>query len=441
MYSFNQAFRQVFLPTEKNQQKSQRFSLSTKDRLRLEFTEKNKILEQYYEITSPVEFLQSVFRSLDQEHCIVFGKQEKIKGTIEKIILEDVQNYLGCNNVYIPYCTFFNNYPKNKLAKTLYAFCIDIDYIKPKWLDGLIKYKINMHKIKPTFIFNSGQGVHLIYVLSEPIELYNHVKEKCNKILKNLREKFIIKGQNKNTKKIYKVDSLRLSQAYRIPGSLTKLNQVSMVFKVGNKINIEELADWCKIKFNNKKIKMKTKERKERENIDYLPNAKKHFYGHCLMRCYQEVEEGHRYLSMFALAVVAWKCRIPKKELEQDLWGLVEMWNDPDNPYQSFTHPVKPQEVEKALQGYNKKATLCPKEKLEEWFGFKFNPTKRNYRTRQDHLEIARAVRNAKISTSNKIKVEAYLKANPGISISEISRITGMSRNTIRKYVRELCLN
>ena len=421
---------------------AQKAQLSVAEQRRLEFLQKNQILEQYYNIVSPLEFLQSVFRNLDQEHCIVFGKKDNQKGSVERIILEDVLDYFQFDNVYIPYCSFFNHFPKNVLAKTLFAFCIDIDYVKPKWLESLIKYKINMQKIKPTYIFNSGQGVHLIYVLAEPVELYNSIKNKCDKVLKNLRKKFIIKGQNKKTKKIYQVDSLRLTQPYRVPGSLTKLGQVSTVYKVGDKVNIENLADWCKIKWCKMKMPKKIIEKKEKNknNIDYMPNAKKYFYGHCLLRCYEEVEEGHRYLAMFALAVVAWKCRIPKHELEQDLYGLLEVWNDPDYPYQNFSHPVKPIEVQKALTGYNKKATMCPRERLEEWFGFQFRKNKRNYRTREEHLQIARAIRNAKISTSTKLKVEAYLKANPNASISEISRISGISRPTIYKYGKQLGL-
>ena len=422
-------------PTPCPARQAQKAQLSVAEQRRLEFLQKNQILEQYYNIVSPLEFLQSVFRNLDQEHCIVFGKKDNQKGSVERIILEDVLDYFQFDNVYIPYCSFFNHFPKNVLAKTLFAFCIDIDYVKPKWLESLIKYKINMQKIKPTYIFNSGQGVHLIYVLAEPVELYNSIKNKCDKVLKNLRKKFIIKGQNKNTKQIYKVDSLRLTQPYRIPGSLTKLGQVSLIYKsvCSRKVEISELADWCGIKMKKPKTIIKDK---KKNNIEYLPNGNIRFYQHCLMRCFEEVQEGHRYLAMFALSVVAWKCRVPKSELQEALWALVEWWNDPDNPYFDFSHPIKPQEVEKALSGYNQKATLCPKERLEEWFGFKFNPPKRNGRKRSEHLKRVHASRRGK----TRELVRLYLEANPEMPISEISKISGISRPTIYRYGKELGL-
>jgi hypothetical protein len=409
---------------------------SVAEKRRLEFLQKNQILEQYYNVVDPLEFLESVFGNLNQEHCIVFGKKDNQKGSVERIILEDVIDFFQFDNVYIPYCSFFYNYPKSKLAKTLYAFCIDLDYIKPRYLQFLIECKIKLHKIKPTYLYNSGQGVHLVYVLAEPIELYHSIKNKCDKILKNLRKKFIIKGQNKNTKKIYKVDSLRLTQPYRIPGSLTKLGQVSLIYKSGRKIEISELADWCGIKMKKPKKTKTIIKGKKKNNIEYLPNGNLRFYQHCLMRCFEEVQEGHRYLSMFALAIVAWKCRVPKSELQKALWALVEWWNDPDNPYFDFSHPIKPQEVEKALSGYNQKATLCPKERLEEWFGFKFNPPKRNGRKRNEHLKRVHAERKGK----TRELVRLYLEANPGAPITEIAKVSGISRPTIYRYGKELGL-
>ena len=269
-------------PTPCPARQAQKAQLSVAEQRRLEFLQKNEILAKHFELVKPLHFLKVVFGDLNREHCLVFGKKKAQKGSIERIILEDVIDYFDCDNVYIPYCDFFDNYPKSKLAKTLYAFCIDLDYIKPRYLQFLIECKIKLHKIKPTYVYNSGQGVHLIYVLSEPIELYNSIKNKCDKVLKNLRKKFIIKGQNKKTKKIYQVDSLRLTQPYRVPGSLTKLGQVSTVYKVGDKVNIENLADWCKIKWCKMKMPKKIIEKKEKNknNIDYMPNAKKYFYGH-----------------------------------------------------------------------------------------------------------------------------------------------------------------
>jgi len=98
-------------------------------------------------------------------------------------------------------------------------------------------------------------------------------------------------------------------------------------------------------------------------------------------------------------------------------------------------------EIGKALKAYGKKeSTVCSTKQLAEWFNTEIEGAKRNGRKREEHLQIARAIRNAKISTSTKMKVKAYLEANSGYSISEISRISGLSRTTIYKYGRELGL-
>jgi response regulator of citrate/malate metabolism len=137
---------------------------------------------------------------------------------------------------------------------------------------------------------------------------------------------------------------------------------------------------------------------------------------------------------MLATVVCGWKARIPKEQIRKDLTLFVQRYNQiwPEIP-------IHPSEIEKALRAYGRKeSTICSKRQLAEWFNTEIKGQKRNGRKREEHLQIARAIRNAKITTSTKLKVKQYLETYKGYSISEISRISGLSRKTIYKYGREL---
>ena len=165
--------------------------------------------------------------------------------------------------------------------------------------------------------------------------------------------------------------------------------------------------------------------------VEFIPNGDPKFYSHCNARIGLETPVGNRYLSLFALAVVAYKCRIPEDRLREDIETLFDAFNE-ISPFDR----MHINEIEKALTGYNKKATLTPKEQLEEWFGFEFRKNKRNGRKQKEHLEMARDIKSARTTRLTAKKVRDLI--GQGLNKSQIAKALGMSRVNLYKTYGEI---
>ena len=162
------------------------------------------------------------------------------------------------------------------------------------------------------------------------------------------------------------------------------------------------------------------------------------FYDTALDRCRHEYAEGWRYTSMCALSVIAWKCGVSKEELEEDLLGLLPVFN------KGADRPVKPREIYSAMKMYNEKAMLTQRARLEDWQGWKYEGAKRNGRKRPEHLKRARAVqaidypdgewRNSEGRPTSAAAVRAWRESHPDGSKAECHRETGLDPKTIRKW-------
>lgn len=96
---------------------------------------------------------------------------------------------------------------------------------------------------------------------------------------------------------------------------------------------------------------------------------------------------GHRHTALFALAVVAVKCRVPEDVLKADAARVVQAFNhrDPQGPCAGPRHRPRLGSVD-AQEAKNVRS-----EAIERWVGWTFERrTKRNGRSRQEHLtEVA----------------------------------------------------
>ena len=130
------------------------------------------------------------------------------------------------------------------------------------------------------------------------------------------------------------------------------------------------------------------------------------------------MDEGHRYLSLFALAIIAYKCRIPRAQIEEDIGDLVDLFNQKEH-----MQKVRENEIEKALTGYSQKFVKVNSYTLEEYLGFTFHrKTKRNGLKQGEHLLIARAVKAARQKATKEIQMKRYLQNNPGASLKKIQK-------------------
>ena len=163
------------------------------------------------------------------------------------------------------------------------------------------------------------------------------------------------------------------------------------------------------------------------------------FYDYSLRTVREKTHEGHRYTSMCALSVIAWKCKVPDWELEKDLESLLPDFN------KGAVRTVKATEINSAMKMYNARAMETPRERLEDWLGWEYKPIKRNGLKREQHLYLARRRKEDMKVMKIPMKghegrptkehiVKEYLAQHPNATKTDVVRNTGLSYDTVRKY-------
>ena len=167
---------------------------SKAEQLRQEFNEKNEILKRYGKLTSAVEYYEDMYGSYGNEIMpyALLEKEEEEKPTIIQRAqnIDEILQIAGFGNyVYTYSCSFFHAWPQEKLVNDVYAFVIDLDGVSPADLRVLMKREIK--KLPPTYIVNSGQGVHLVYMFTNPVACYKvrkkPLKQDSSKFISSLR--------------------------------------------------------------------------------------------------------------------------------------------------------------------------------------------------------------------------------------------------------------
>ena len=124
-----------------------------------------------------------------------------------------------------------------KTLKSVKTFVVDCDGITSTRLKKILKYLWSSLPAEPTHIVNSGQGVHFVYVLSEPVDVKG-LRWSVNKLNETIQDTF---------SRLLNVDKHPVVHPYRFPGFLTKINTVATAFKVREPYTSEELMKVFKI--------------------------------------------------------------------------------------------------------------------------------------------------------------------------------------------------
>ena len=156
--------------------------------------------------------------------------------------LAGVKEVQGKDFAVIPPLSFFGKRKTKRNAHELFALAIDLDGVNLLKLKNLVSQMANGILLPATYIVNSGYGVHLYYVLSEPIALYNF----RHSILNQLKEKITDKVWNEDTSVLTKKQYQGIIQSYRAVGSFSKFGKGYLIraFKFGDKVTVQALADW-----------------------------------------------------------------------------------------------------------------------------------------------------------------------------------------------------
>ena len=425
-----------------------------------EFQQKNMILDNFGEWTDALSLYEDMFGDTSAVMPVVFIDGDETKHMVKMSIDEALEQAESRNDVLLGGSTYFKEFVSKQTAKDVHAFIIDMDNVWSGVLLRALQDDWNTEKEtlpKPTYIVNSGTGLHLYFLLDEPIPHYQCNAEGIDSLYRAL-------AVQQTTKRIYLQKQVQwFGQDFRMAGSLNKYGWRNEVFKVGEKWDIDELGkavglkDVHFVRYGEKRTKpvserQRTKNRPKRTGW----RCNRGFYDYTLERCRNETKEGTRYMSMCALTVIAWKCNVPIAEVERDLLGLLPNYND------GAARQIKPQEVQHALRMYNEKAMLTQSSRLHDWVGWEWHPkTTRHYgkqvfRRKKSDEARAKGLSNTNLEVRawnvrdnmypdgewrNKVgapskasQVRAWREAHPAGRKADCIRETGISKPTVLKW-------
>lgn len=372
--------------------------------------------------------------------------------------------------------------------KSLAYVCnIDIDFdgiYQEEDLVRLIDCFENGSILKPSIFISTGTGVHLIYRLENPINVWNNKEKQLalqalkNAICTKINSIFFAGRPFSD-----KISALSLDQMVRCPFSTTKIgetmdkeesmNQLVSAWDLGGSVKLEYLYSHCAqfcsrtmYYFTHKGIKELVQnttyfERKEIYNNanDLLDVAEstlssliykdkkasnpstgfkvnKNLYLGFKKRCRNEVQVGHRYHSLCGLVSYAKKCGVSYNTLKADMEELANFWTEKDNV------PVTDEDINSALTYFNMNEIITYKgEYIANHAGLAVNHCKRNGNTRVVHLSN---IHNNRIKTKrNQLLASLRLLQKRGkkvqkMSIREISNETNISKSTVGRYIAEV---
>lgn len=396
------------------------------------------------------------------------------KGRIKQWIVDDslqlLDKVMGEEFGIVPPLSYFGKTHTKENAHQLFAMVIDIDYVGLQQLKNMLKQFGNGVQLCPTFLVSSGKGVHLYYLLAEPVDLYVN----RGKVLSSLKEAFIRRHWN-DTSSIRpdEPDITGVYQGFRCVGSLSKLGEgfpVRAWQLCDRHYTLEEIKASilsCTVDLAplyQKPVKPKSKHTLE-EAKELYPEwyQSKIVEGKLLKKTWtcntalyewwkrkmgSEVKAGGRYFSIMALCAYGLKCGIPERQIKRDAYSFLEhlesLTEDEDN---HFTKDDI-RDAFKALKADKKLISiLVSRAWIEKSTKVSIPPNKRNGRKRAVHLKIARATLeimnedNGKClqgrpkGSGEKSKiVEEWRKAHPEGKKIDCHRDTGLSRMTVDKW-------
>lgn len=364
--------------------------------------------------------------------------------------------------------SYFGKNRTLKNARFMYAMTVDLDDVGEEQLANII-YRIgNGTDPAPTYIANSGTGLHLYYKFEVPIPMYPKMQE----ALKVLKRELTQKVWNLYTSRAYKkIQFQSINQGFRIVGGKTKTliffkdgrepevqaRGIVKVWKTGDNITLDYLTSfikWKEIDFNDVgkygKSKYSLNEAKEKFPEWYekriIENkeagqwyVKKDLYNWWIEKVKAGAVEGHRYWCIYCLSAYAVKCGVDKNTLKKDAMELQPYLNE------KGTQPFTRKDVNDALKLYKDTALASKftRKYIEEQTAIEIPANKRNGRKQELHLKMARAIRDISQEEKGtkwngrkpkKDIVQDWKKKHPDGKPKDCIKDTGLNKNTVYKW-------
>lgn len=316
----------------------------------------------------------------------------------------------------------------------------------------------------PTYIASSGTGLHLYYLLTEPLRLWPNVCE----ALASFRHAMTRRIWNRYVTSLHQeVQYEAVNQGFRMVGSRTKSgDQVVRAFRTGARVSMDELNAFVPAEVRVGRELYEARHTIEearrlwpewdpewRRKAKASPGAarpwrvKRDLYDWWVRRVEAgEICEGHRYWALFTAAAYASKCPdVTYEELEAWAYGMRPRL---DRLTTRKGNGFTTQDVAGALTAYGNPLSYgLRRDKIAELTGVEMPVNKRNGRDLKTHLAVARAIQNVTDPEGNwrnkegapkkRDMVRDYADAHPGESQRAIAKALGISPTTVNKWLKD----
>ena len=365
--------------------------------------------------------------------------------------------------------SYYGKHKTNKMAHELFAMVLDIDYVGISQLKNKMKQIGNgARTMPPNYIVNSGRGIHLYYLLKEPIPCYEYMVKQLTKF-KAVMQDFAWNESTSLTPK--KADHGACTQAFRMVGSETKLGKAytTRAYKVREeRWTIEELYLWINQRASSflKGVDMPklrepievyrqkhplTFEEAKKKYPNWIPSkserwiCKKDLYNWWLEQIKQKAVVGGRYYAILALAAYGSKCKVPIKQVKKDALELLPYLESLTNDELNHFTKSDIEDALRFLRADKKNVTYkLTRARISDLTKIDIPKNKRNGRKQATHLKIARSTLSimnedegrtlqGRPDKQRKI-VEEWRKAHPDGKKIDCERETGLSRHTVLKW-------
>lgn len=380
-------------------------------------------------------------------------------GSVERHTLTDELSELplALNSEFsiISPVSYYGNARSGKNARQLYAFTVDLDGVGMSELTNLMYQFSTKLTVAPTYLVNSGTGLHLYYIFDEPVPLYPQMQNK----LKAVKYELIRYCWNLYTSTIKQPQIQGILQGFRVVGSPSKLgaDYPVVAFKVGEKFSLEQImrelpkdvwiesTEYCS-ELSLEKAKQLYPEWYDRRIVRGEPKGRWHIkrdlYDWWKKKIFLDTKFGHRYFCIMCLAIYAMKCDVSEEELRKDALSYVPFFTEINKE-----HPFTDDDVINALEAYNECYCTFPRIDIEKISGISIPANKRNYRKQADHIKLMNFVRDEINQNKNwrncdgrpnKCEVVRNWRAtHPDGRKIDCEHDTGLSRPTVLKWWSE----
>ena len=358
--------------------------------------------------------------------------------------------------------SYFGNNRCGRNARYLYAMVFDLDGV------GMPQLRDTLHQMdkgilpRATFVVNSGTGLHLYYLLEQPVPMY----PKNQLYLKELKYALTRQIWNRFTSTIEQPQMQGVMQGFRIVGSGSKLGRDYPVvaYRFGDRVDLNDLIEFVpdsngeqqriqgimqKVGLTLEEAQKKYPEWYERRIVQKERRGrwevKRDLYDWWLHRIKDEIKVGHRFYGVMTLAIYARKCCIEEDELRRDAYSLLQIYDAMSiEEINRFTE----EDIVCALEMYNEDYVTFPRDDIGKLAGIPMPVNKRNGRKQEQHIRIMNAIRDIEFpdggwrnqngrpkgSGTAQQTVQDWRLQHPEGRKIDCERETGLSRHTVLKW-------